>query len=65
MHFILVSNILVSYLNLMLYSELQISFQHLIRKQGARGAAWEYPFAVAGLNITFMLVKMLDLDASK
>ncbi|KAI7749267.1 hypothetical protein M8C21_030911, partial [Ambrosia artemisiifolia] len=45
--------------------EHQISFQHLIRKQGAKGAAWEYPFAVAGLNITFMLMKMLDLDANK
>jgi hypothetical protein len=24
---------------------------------------WEYPFAVAGVNITFMLVQMLDLEA--
>nr|XP_048321739.1 ELMO domain-containing protein C-like [Ziziphus jujuba var. spinosa] len=25
----------------------------------------EYPFAVAGLNITFMIMQMLDLDALK
>jgi hypothetical protein len=24
---------------------------------------WEYPFAVAGINITFMLIQMLDLEA--
>jgi hypothetical protein len=24
---------------------------------------WEYPFAVAGVNITFMLVQLLDLEA--
>ena len=24
---------------------------------------WEYPFAVAGVNITFMLIQMLDLEA--
>ncbi|GKB94964.1 ELMO domain-containing protein C isoform X2 [Tanacetum coccineum] len=56
----------ISLENLLFFAKtFSISFQHLIRKQGARGAAWEYPFAVAGLNITFMLVKMLDLDATK
>lgn len=24
---------------------------------------WEYPFAVAGVNITFMLIQMLDFEA--
>lgn len=24
---------------------------------------WEYPFAVAGVNITYMLIQMLDLEA--
>ncbi|XP_021899767.1 ELMO domain-containing protein A [Carica papaya] len=41
------------------------SFQHLLKKQGGKRAAWEYPFAVAGVNITFMIMQMLDLDASK
>ncbi|KVI05715.1 hypothetical protein Ccrd_015914 [Cynara cardunculus var. scolymus] len=43
----------------------KISFQQLLRKQGARGAAWEYPFAVAGdvLKSTRMqLEKELLLD---
>lgn len=42
---------------------LQISFQHLLEKQGGKRAAWEYPFAVAGVNVTFMIMQMLDLDA--
>lgn len=47
------------------YVLLQISFQHLLKKQGGKRAAWEYPFAVAGVNITFMIMQMLDLDARK
>lgn len=43
----------------------QLSFQSLLRKQTGKRAMWEYPFAVAGVNITFMILKMLDLDASK
>lgn len=43
---------------------LQTSFQRLLKKQGGKGAVWEYPFAVAGVNITFMIMQMLDLDAS-
>jgi hypothetical protein len=35
----------------------------LLHKQEGKRAAWEYPFAVAGLNITFMLIQMLDLRA--
>ncbi|KAK6930835.1 ELMO domain [Dillenia turbinata] len=41
------------------------SFQRLLKKQGGKRAAWEYPFAVAGVNITFMIMQMLDLDTSK
>lgn len=37
------------------------SFHRLLFKQGGQRAAWEYPFAVAGINITFMLIQMLDL----
>lgn len=41
------------------------SFQVLLRKQEGDRAMWEYPFAVAGVNITFMLIQMLDLEAVK
>jgi hypothetical protein len=42
---------------------MQRSFQRLLHKQEGKRASWEYPFAVAGLNITFMLIQMLDLRA--
>ncbi|CAM8901760.1 unnamed protein product [Rhodiola kirilowii] len=41
------------------------SYQDLLRKQEGERALWEYPFAVAGVNITFMLIQMLDLEAAK
>jgi hypothetical protein len=41
------------------------SFQDLLRKTEGDRALWEYPFAVAGVNITFMLIQMLDLEAVK
>ncbi|XP_059633825.1 uncharacterized protein LOC132276428 [Cornus florida] len=41
------------------------SFQDLLRKQEGDRAMWEYPFAVGGVNITFMLIQMLDLEAVK
>ncbi|KAF6158833.1 hypothetical protein GIB67_012476 [Kingdonia uniflora] len=41
------------------------SFQDLLLKQEGERALWEYPFAVAGVNITFMLIQMLDLEAVK
>lgn len=41
------------------------SFQALLQKQEGDRAMWEYPFAVAGVNITFMLIQMLDLEAVK
>ncbi|KAI3918632.1 hypothetical protein MKX01_041952 [Papaver californicum] len=43
----------------------QKSYQDLLQKQEGNRAMWEYPFAVAGVNITFMLVQMLDLEAVK
>ncbi|KAH7667360.1 ELMO domain-containing protein [Dioscorea alata] len=38
------------------------SFQGLLHKRDGRRAEWEYPFAVAGINISFMLVQMLGLE---
>ncbi|PIA50377.1 hypothetical protein AQUCO_01300843v1 [Aquilegia coerulea] len=40
-------------------------FQDLLQKQEGDRAMWEYPFAVAGVNLTFMLIQMLDLEADK
>ncbi|XP_022726565.1 ELMO domain-containing protein A-like isoform X6 [Durio zibethinus] len=37
------------------------SFHRLLFKQGGTRATWEYPFAVAGINVSFMLIQMLDL----
>ncbi|CAN1145909.1 ELMO domain-containing protein A [Linum perenne] len=39
------------------------SFQDLLQKREGERSVWEYPFAVAGVNITFMLIQMLDLEA--
>lgn len=39
------------------------SFQMLLHKQVGMRSEWEYPFAVAGVNISFMLVQMLDLQS--
>ncbi|EXB55630.1 ELMO domain-containing protein A [Morus notabilis] len=33
----------------------------LLFKQDGKRATWEYPFAVAGINVSFMLIQMLDL----
>ncbi|TYH45550.1 hypothetical protein ES332_D11G272700v1 [Gossypium tomentosum] len=41
------------------------SFQRLLHKQDGNRSEWEYPFAVAGINISFMLVQMLDLQSGK
>lgn len=41
------------------------SFQRLLNKEEGKRATWEYPFAVAGLNISFMLIQMLDLRSSR
>ncbi|XP_074302710.1 uncharacterized protein LOC141634429 isoform X2 [Silene latifolia] len=42
-----------------------ISFHRLLFKEDGDRATWEYPFAVAGINITFMLIQMLDLFSDK
>ena len=42
---------------------MQMSFQDLLQKREGDRSVWEYPFAVAGVNITFMLIQMLDLEA--
>ncbi|GAA0146267.1 scaffold/adaptor protein [Lithospermum erythrorhizon] len=41
------------------------SFRDLLLKQEGDRSLWEYPFAVAGVNITFMLIQMLDLESVK
>ncbi|XP_021743364.1 ELMO domain-containing protein B-like [Chenopodium quinoa] len=41
------------------------SFQCLLHKKDGQRAEWEYPFAVAGINISFMLAQMLDLQSGK
>ncbi|KAL5719501.1 hypothetical protein ACHQM5_012267 [Ranunculus cassubicifolius] len=41
------------------------SFQTLLHKRNGKRAEWEYPFAVAGINISFMLIQMLDLHSGK
>ncbi|PIN09346.1 hypothetical protein CDL12_18075 [Handroanthus impetiginosus] len=54
----------ISLENLLFFAKtFSTSFQSLLRKQAGKRAAWEYPFAVAGVNITFMIMQMLDLDA--
>ncbi|KAK6922395.1 ELMO domain [Dillenia turbinata] len=56
----------ISLENLLFFAKtFSTSFQRLLKKQGGKRAAWEYPFAVAGVNITFMIMQMLDLDTSK
>ncbi|RVX08455.1 ELMO domain-containing protein A [Vitis vinifera] len=37
----------------------------LLFKQDGDRATWEYPFAVAGINVSFMLIQMLDLCSAK
>ncbi|KAJ7976476.1 ELMO domain-containing protein A [Quillaja saponaria] len=41
------------------------SFQRLLHKRDGNRAEWEYPFAVAGINISFMLTQMLDLQSGR
>lgn len=42
-----------------------VVFQKLLHKEEGKRAEWEYPFAVGGLNVTFMLIQLLDLRAAK
>lgn len=39
------------------------SFHRLLHKADGERAAWEYPFAVAGVNISYTLVQMMDLQS--
>ncbi|THU43874.1 hypothetical protein C4D60_Mb02t01420 [Musa balbisiana] len=39
------------------------SFQRILFKQEGMRAIWEYPFAVAGINISFMLTQLLELNS--
>ncbi|KAL6978033.1 hypothetical protein U1Q18_049189 [Sarracenia purpurea var. burkii] len=41
------------------------AFQNLLHKKDGSRVEWEYPFAVAGINISFMLAQMLDLQSGK
>ncbi|KAB1223102.1 ELMO domain-containing protein A [Morella rubra] len=56
----------ISLENLIFFAQkYQESFQRLLHKQDGIRAEWEYPFAVAGINISFMLAQMLDLQSGK
>ncbi|KAF7124266.1 hypothetical protein RHSIM_Rhsim12G0026400 [Rhododendron simsii] len=56
----------ISLENLLFFAKtFSTSFQRLLNKQGGKRSAWEYPFAVAGVNITYMIMQMLDLNAAK
>ncbi|XP_040995416.1 ELMO domain-containing protein A-like isoform X2 [Juglans microcarpa x Juglans regia] len=52
----------ISLENLLFFAK---NFPDLLQKQEGDRSVWEYPFAVAGVNITFMLIQMLDLEAVK
>ncbi|CAK9138796.1 unnamed protein product [Ilex paraguariensis] len=56
----------VSLENLLFFARIYpASFHRLLFKQGGKRATWEYPFAVAGINVSFMLIQMLDLYSAK
>lgn len=56
----------VSLQNLIFFAkEYPKSFQRLLHKEQGCRATWEYPFAVAGINISFMLIQILDLRSVK
>ncbi|XP_031104042.1 uncharacterized protein LOC116007477 isoform X3 [Ipomoea triloba] len=40
-------------------------FHRLLFKKIGTRATWEYPFAVAGINVSFMLIQMLELSSEK
>ena len=42
---------------------MQDSFHSLLHKTEGKRAEWEYPFAAGGVNISYMLVQMLDLQS--
>ncbi|XP_047947251.1 ELMO domain-containing protein A-like isoform X2 [Salvia hispanica] len=40
-----------------------VAFSRVRLKQSGERSEWEYPFAVAGINVSFMLTQMLDLHS--
>lgn len=57
---------LISLENLIFFSKTYPrSFRRLLQKQAGDRSVWEYPFAIAGVNITFMLIQMLDLRSAR
>lgn len=57
---------LISLENLIFFAKMYPeAFQNLLHKSDGERAEWEYPFAVAGINISFMLAQMLDLQSGK
>jgi len=40
-------------------------FKRLMLKQQGMRAVWEYPFAVAGINISYMLIQLLELNSAR
>lgn len=42
---------------------MKATFNRLLLKQAGERSEWEYPFAVAGINVSFMLIQMLDLHS--
>ncbi|MCO5582132.1 hypothetical protein L7F22_036022 [Adiantum nelumboides] len=56
----------ISLENLLFFAkEYPRSFHKLLHKDEGCRATWEYPFAVAGINISFMLLQFLDLRSAK
>ncbi|XP_020101584.1 ELMO domain-containing protein C-like isoform X1 [Ananas comosus] len=41
------------------------SFHRLLHKEDGVRSEWEYPFAAGGINISYMLIQMLDLQSGK
>lgn len=41
--------------------KMKACFFRLLFKKGGKRAAWEYPFAVAGINVSFMLIQTQHL----
>ncbi|KAL6885537.1 hypothetical protein ACP4OV_010316 [Aristida adscensionis] len=41
------------------------AFKRLLLKQQGVRVTWEYPFAVAGVNISYMLIQLLELNSER
>uniref|UniRef100_A0ACD6ARV7 Uncharacterized protein n=2 Tax=Avena sativa TaxID=4498 RepID=A0ACD6ARV7_AVESA len=56
----------VSLENLLFFARIYpASFQRLLLKSQGMRATWEYPFAVAGVNISHMLIQLLELNSAR